>query len=95
MKLRPTTFLAVFFAAAAFAGFAYDANAFVICGDGICQTSGVPFGEDCEICPEDCGGSCTICGNGFCSAGESCSSCSLDCGTWGFNPRKALLRSKS
>lgn len=56
-------------------------QAIQICGDGVCQSDGTPFGEDCEICPEDCGGPCSICGNSFCTSPESCSSCSADCGT--------------
>lgn len=39
------------------------------------------MGEDCETCPQDCGGTCSICGNGFCSGVETCSSCAADCGT--------------
>jgi|GEM_PF-4257337 len=58
-----------------------DAEAFVVCGNNVCEPNGVPFGEDCETCPQDCGGSCTICGNGFCTSPESCSSCASDCGT--------------
>lgn len=58
-----------------------DAEAFVVCGNNVCEPNGHPFGEDCEICPQDCGGQCSICGNGFCTSPESCSTCSLDCGT--------------
>ncbi len=43
------------------------------CGDGSCDT-----GEDCVICPADCG--CTACGDGKCNGEENCSSCGLDCG---------------
>lgn len=51
------------------------------CGDGYCDTEeNVDGGEDCESCPEDCGGPCAICGNGFCGPTEGCSNCSLDCG---------------
>ena len=57
------------------------AAAIPLCGDGVCQTSGHPFGEDCEICPEDCGGSCTICGNSFCTYPETSCTCSADCGS--------------
>lgn len=58
-----------------------QAEAFVVCGNNICEPNGHPFGEDCEICPQDCGGSCSICGNGFCTSPETCSSCAADCGT--------------
>lgn len=54
-------------------------NKFYVCGDGTCSPGGV-FGEDCETCPQDCGGSCSICGNGYCGPQESCSTCSADCG---------------
>ena len=50
-----------------------------VCGDNSCDQGG-PNSEDCETCPEDCGGPCTICGNGNCGSGESCSTCSADCG---------------
>lgn len=53
---------------------------FWVCGDNSCDQGG-SNPEDCETCPEDCGGPCTICGNGNCGAGESCSTCSADCGT--------------
>jgi hypothetical protein len=42
------------------------------CGDGTCS------GEDCNSCPQDCGGAC-VCGDGACE-GEDCSSCEQDCG---------------
>lgn len=57
------------------------AQALVICGNGICEAGVPPLGEDCEVCPEDCGGQCSICGNGFCIGSEDCASCSDDCGT--------------
>ncbi|MFH1631238.1 MAG: right-handed parallel beta-helix repeat-containing protein [Candidatus Aenigmatarchaeota archaeon] len=44
------------------------------CGDGSCDT-----GEDCSICPVDCG-SCSTCGDGTCQTGETCTSCQFDCG---------------
>ncbi|MFO8100796.1 MAG: C1 family peptidase [Dehalococcoidia bacterium] len=56
-----------------------------VCGNGECEE-----GEDCEICPEDCGecGTCTgetVCGDGICdeACGESCRSCPEDCGPCG------------
>jgi cysteine-rich repeat protein len=45
--------------------------------NGVCDP-----GEDCVICPEDCGQvSGALCGNGLCEAGdgENCSSCPADC----------------
>lgn len=50
-----------------------------LCGDGSCDQGG-RFPEDCDVCPEDCGGPCSICGNGNCSPVESCSTCAADCG---------------
>jgi hypothetical protein len=50
-----------------------------VCGDGICDSS-PEFGNECELCPQDCDdGDC--CGNGQCDpqVGE-CGSCSIDCG---------------
>ncbi|MEM9556669.1 MAG: hypothetical protein AAGC60_20585 [Acidobacteriota bacterium] len=57
-----------------------------VCGDGQCGGGGpIPLvyfgGEDCETCPQDCGGPCSICGNGFCGQYENCSSCPADCGS--------------
>ena len=60
---------------------ASEAVAITVCGNNVCEPHGTPFGEDCETCPEDCGGSCNFCGNGFCTSPESCSSCAADCGT--------------
>lgn len=49
------------------------------CGDGICRASD---GEDCSLCPDDCGFcESPVCGDGICQSGETCSSCSTDCGT--------------
>jgi agmatine/peptidylarginine deiminase len=56
------------------------------CGDGTCGD-----GEDCFLCPEDCGcakdafcnmlsGECDACGNGVCDEGENCLNCDFDCG---------------
>jgi formylglycine-generating enzyme required for sulfatase activity len=44
------------------------------CGDGTCDSD-----EDCDTCPQDCGG---CCGNGACEPwfGEHCESCLEDCG---------------
>ena len=45
--------------------------------NGVCDP-----GEDCVICPEDCGEvSGALCGNGLCEAGdgENCTSCPADC----------------
>lgn len=53
---------------------------FYVCGDGSCGGGTPPLGENCESCPQDCGGSCSICGNGFCGGTETCSTCSADCG---------------
>ena len=50
-----------------------------VCGDGTCFQGGF-FNEDCETCPQDCGGPCQICGNGFCGSLENCSTCAADCG---------------
>jgi len=52
------------------------------CGNGECD---VVAGEDCEVCPQDCG-SCTVCGNGVCEPGqpvENPESCPEDCGLCG------------
>lgn len=56
---------------------------FQVCGDGTCAGGSWPNGEDCETCPEDCGGGggCSICGNNYCGPNESCSSCAADCGS--------------
>ena len=56
------------------------AQAFEVCGDGVCASNSFPP-EDSETCPEDCGGSSNICGNGICTFPESCSTCVADCGT--------------
>lgn len=51
-------------------------QALFLCGDGVCASA-----EDCETCPEDCGGSCASCGNGICGGGdETCHTCPYDCG---------------
>ncbi|MDY7094620.1 MAG: hypothetical protein SX243_16740 [Acidobacteriota bacterium] len=52
-----------------------------ICGDGYCTEGDDLFTEDCETCPQDCGGPCNICGNNYCGPSESCSSCPQDCGS--------------
>lgn len=54
---------------------------FYVCGDGTCSPGSFPSGEDCETCPQDCGGPCSICGNNYCGPSESCQSCSSDCGS--------------
>ncbi|MFH1810448.1 MAG: hypothetical protein ABIJ09_17035 [Pseudomonadota bacterium] len=47
------------------------------CGDGICALAD---GEQCELCPQDCG-PCDACGDGRCSVdAEDCASCPEDCG---------------
>ncbi|MBU1240126.1 hypothetical protein KKF84_11280 [Myxococcota bacterium] len=48
------------------------------CGDGECAG-----GEDCTLCPVDCG-ACGLCGDGVCSGGETCLSCPPDCGYCAF-----------
>ena len=46
-----------------------------LCGDGICER-----GENCKLCPADCGSCARGCGNGRCTRNESCVSCPADCG---------------
>lgn len=75
-----TLFLAVVLVILAVVAWSSPAEAFTICGNSICEPGGFPA-EDCETCPEDCGGSCSLCGNGYCGSGENCSTCSADCGT--------------
>ncbi|MCH9648399.1 MAG: heterocycloanthracin/sonorensin family bacteriocin [Deltaproteobacteria bacterium] len=53
---------------------------FEVCGDGICAGGMPPLGENCESCPVDCGGACSICGNGYCGGTERCFNCEADCG---------------
>ena len=55
-----------------------DYGEFGECGDDVCVAW---QGEDCDICPEDCGGTCpTIsCGNSECELGESWRNCPQDC----------------
>jgi hypothetical protein len=49
------------------------------CGDGTCSRFD---GEDCGLCPDDCGFcESPVCGDAICQSGESCSSCSADCGS--------------
>jgi len=47
-----------------------------LCGDGNCMAM---IGEDCDVCPQDCG---VCCPNGQCEAKflETCKSCEADCG---------------
>ncbi len=54
-----------------------DPNCF--CGDGACVG-----GEDCQVCPADCGPCANGgCGNAACDAGEDCAICPSDCGPCG------------
>jgi hypothetical protein len=83
------------FAAAAVAD---PPSSFYVCGDDSCGGGTPPIGENCESCPEDCGGPCSICGNNFCGGTETCSTCATDCGTCppcpqslGFETRCQLL----
>lgn len=50
-----------------------------VCGDGLCEGDAFPP-ETCATCPEDCGGPCNFCGDGFCTLGEGCENCEEDCG---------------
>lgn len=45
------------------------------CGDAVCVQ-----GENCMVCPEDCGDCDSFCGDASCDADESCSKCPDDCG---------------
>jgi len=47
-----------------------------VCGDGTCDD--LAGGEDCALCPEDCG-DCDFCGDGACNGGENCGTCPDDC----------------
>lgn len=82
MRVELKLFLAVGIAAAAGMFFAPTESAAIpYCGDDVCHSDAMFGAEDCEICPEDCGGPCTICGNGFCAGGsETCETCTADCG---------------
>ena len=50
-----------------------------ICGNDVCESDDFPP-ENCFNCPEDCGGPCNFCGDGFCTFPESCETCEEDCG---------------
>lgn len=62
------------------------------CGNGTCRTD---KGENCNICPSDCGpcSSAEVCGDGLCTGEEDNVKCSVDCkppgacgdGACGFN----------
>lgn len=69
--------LALLLAGALLAAFvtASPAGAINVCGDGICQGTGVPP-ETRQNCPQDCGG---FCGDGLCAVNENCSLCVADC----------------
>lgn len=56
-----------------------QAEAFEVCGDGICSPDAVP--SECSICPADCDGICwPLCGDNLCDGDEDCSNCPSDCG---------------
>jgi len=44
------------------------------CNNGICEE-----GENCTLCPGDCGSCEPECGNCVCERGETCSNCPIDC----------------
>ena len=49
--------------------------AVAVCGDGVCEFS---MGETSRSCPEDCGSTGPVCGNGICEKGET-RTCPKDC----------------
>jgi hypothetical protein len=51
-----------------------QALAINVCGDGICQGTGIP-----PETPQNCQADCGFCGDGICGFPESCSACINDC----------------
>lgn len=51
-------------------------SAINVCGDGICQGTGIP-----PETPQNCQADCGFCGDGICSFPENCSVCISDCGS--------------
>jgi len=61
-----------------------------VCGDGICQASGIP-----PETPQNCQADCGLCGDAICGYPETCSSCVNDCkgNCLGFTLSSALKKS--
>src|SRR5436309_1517316 len=52
------------------------ARAINVCGDGICQGTGIP-----PETPQNCQADCGFCGDGICGVPENGESCVADCGS--------------